>query len=169
MDSSNPEKSLRLRKWYQLNLDGRQPTWYTCNMALMDSFSDDQWNKAKEIIEEGNFENTAYALVGVGKSAWLEWKREARKIQADLDSGVRSSDSLTREEKRLVAFLAMTIAAWHEAKRRHVANIKIAGANPDHWQASAWYLERTDFEHFGRKDSLRIKGSLVHANLGLTA
>jgi hypothetical protein len=137
-------------------------------MALMDGFSDEQWKKAREIIEEGNFENTAYALVGVSKSAWLEWKREARKIQDELDSGARSPDSLDAGERRLVDFLAMTVAAWHEAKRRHVANIKSAGANPDHWQASAWFLERTDNLHFGRKDSLNVKGSMVHASLGLT-
>lgn len=139
------------------------------DMALMESFTQDQWDKAKEILEAGSFEDVAYSLVGVCKSAWLAWKRAARQIRSDLEEGKRTEGSLDANERRLLDFLSMVEMARKTAVYNHVKNIKAAGALPDKWQASAWYLERTLPEQFGRKDSLKLKGAIAHANLGLTA
>jgi hypothetical protein len=42
------------------------------------------------------------------------------------------------------------------AEVRAVAQITKAGET--HWQANAWYLERTNFEKWGRKDRVQITG-----------
>ncbi len=34
-------------------------------------------------------------------------------------------------------------------------------ASQNNWQASAWYLERTDYETYGRKDTVKHDGDVV--------
>lgn len=68
-------------------------------------------------------------------------------------------------------------AAWNEAIEQVkaevqaemvdvVRNTALSGA-PNTWQAAAWYLERTDPEHWSRRDKVEIKnegGPLVQVN-----
>ena len=135
----------------------------------MDKCTQVQLDKAQELLEEGCYEDVAYVLTGIGKTAWYQWKREARKLRDQLESGDRMEGSVTAAERKLLDFLTMVETAKMQGVYNHVKNVKAAGANPDKWQASAWYLERTRPEQFGRKDSLKVRGAMVHASLGLTA
>jgi hypothetical protein len=135
----------------------------------METFSEENWHKARKLLEEGNFEDTAAALVGVSRSCWLKWKRAGRELLRQIDEGLTEAGALSYEDSRPIRFVQMIDAARHEAVAAHIRNIKTAGTNPDRWQASAWYLERTNPARFGKKDSLNLRGAVAHASLGLTA
>lgn len=135
-------------------------------MPMMDEFSDAQWKEAEEMLESGAYENLTYSLVGVCKTSWMLWKKTGKALAEELSSGRRVT--LLPWEKRTVDFAAMVAQAKARGKYEHIKNIKAAGATPDHWQASAWYLERTDPERFGRKDTMKVAAQVAHANLGLT-
>jgi len=48
-----------------------------------------------------------------------------------------------------------------EALRRTAMANRILLASQNNWQASAWYLERTDYETYGRKDTVKHDGDVV--------
>lgn len=57
-----------------------------------------------------------------------------------------------------VIFKHLTDRARASAEVRHVSNITKA-AQSGHWQASAWWLERTNHEKYGRKDQVTHSGT----------
>lgn len=55
-----------------------------------------------------------------------------------------------------VVFVRTTVAARHEAEVRAVSNIVTAGRKQ--WQASAWWLERSFPDRYGRVDRMELTG-----------
>jgi len=85
-------------------------------------------------IQAGNYARHACLAVGISERTyynWIEWGEERQ-------SGV------------YFQFMQAIKKAEAQAVARNVAVIQKAAI--DTWQAAAWWLERTQYEHFGRKD-----------------
>lgn len=136
--------------------------------GIMESMSREQWDRAKELLEDGNFEETVAALVKIPRTTWFFWKREAKLLRSKVENGEVPWSTLDDGQRSLLNFLEMLEMAHATAVSTHLKNIKTAGANPDRWQASAWYLERTDPRRFGKKDSHTVNGVVAHQNLDMT-
>jgi hypothetical protein len=52
--------------------------------------------------------------------------------------------------------IEMARARYRRDRRRQ---IELAGKLPEHWQANAWILERTDPDQFGRKSQINVQNS----------
>jgi hypothetical protein len=83
---------------------------------------------------------------------WLErGKRERERLQ------VLEDETVTETEVMYLEFLEAVEKARASAELRAVAQIQQAAATGQ-WQASAWYLERSYPQKWGRKDYTEITG-----------
>jgi len=106
-----------------------------------------------EAVRRGMPITKAAHLAGVSTAAVMQWCRRGREAEIILAEG----GEITPNEERCVNFLQMVESARAEAQQAHLANIVQAAGNGA-WQASAWFLERTDPENWARRDRLAITG-----------
>ena len=83
-------------------------------------------NELIKYIEAGNYIITACDAVGIHKDTFFDWLKE----KSDF------SDSIKKAESKAIA--------------RNVMIIQKAAQTS--WQAAAWFLERKDYERWGRKE-----------------
>lgn len=97
-------------------------------------------------IKKGNSITDAGLLAGLGKDTIHDW----------LSKG-RHNPELYEEFAALAKDIQIAQA---ERRAAHVEAIVTVGTSqqPGTWQASAWYLERTDPENWGRKDKIEHSG-----------
>ena len=89
-------------------------------------------------IEGGNYIETTCHAVGVNKQTFYNWLQ-------------RGSNG----EQPFLDFLDSIKKAKAKAETQSVSLIRIAGI--DNWQAAAWWLERTNWKKWGKKDRLEVK------------
>jgi transposase len=104
--------------------------------------TDDVQTKILQAIQAGNWLETASAYAGVDASTVRRWMAKGESEDA---------------EEPYRAFCALVKQARAQAEIRAVALIQKA-AQDGTWQASAWYLERSHPDRWGRK-RLEITGA----------
>ena len=92
----------------------------------MTKYNDEIVKELIKYIESGNYIETACDAVGIAKSTFYEWVKE----KADFSNAVKKAES--------------------QAIARNLTIIQIAAKKS--WQAAAWFLERKDYERWGRKE-----------------
>lgn len=99
-----------------------------------------------EKIAEGNYLETAASLAGVPPRTLRRWLQ-------------RGHDAVKRKVRNpFRRFLEAVEQAQAEGEAEHVGAIR--AARSEHWQASAWWLERTRPERFGRRDKVLVENSV---------
>ena len=83
-------------------------------------------------LRQGSSQARAAAYGGISEDCFYNWMRKGE--------AAKSGEYLK--------FYEEVKKAREDAYQDHVANIKLASSN--HWQASAWYLERRHPDEFGR-------------------
>ena len=104
-------------------------------------------------LEAGNYQDDSAAYAGVSTSALYNWLARGRVERERIEAG----DKPRKAETIFVDFLDAVESARAKAAVRHVANIAKA-ANDGVWQASAWYLERSYPQKWGRLNRTEISG-----------
>ena len=104
-----------------------------------------------EILEAGNYQKTAYESLGIPKATYFNWLKEGEKAEA-------KEGNLAKKEETYLDFLDSIKKAVQVARKVNLAVIHKA-AQDGSWQAAAWFLERTDFEHFGNKSKFEHTGT----------
>jgi hypothetical protein len=144
--------------------------------------------KAQRIIDavlEGNGIETAAASIGISRSSLYEWLQMGRALRAKLEEQVGTSVELDRVVwetenqqgkkgkpvdtlahiraigKREKHWLCVELVdgvekARARAEMQSVALIRKAAEK--NWQAAAWYLERRNYQEWGRKDKVEVSG-----------
>jgi hypothetical protein len=112
-------------------------------------------------MAEGCYEKLIYELLNIPLETWYWWKKEAKKLEKKLESGKLSVDDLKDGDKRILELLQILKKGRATCISKNIRNIQNAGADPDHWQASAWYLERIEPTVFGRPNTLKHEGELT--------
>lgn len=95
-----------------------------------------------QAVRAGNFIEDAAVFAGIDRGTYYRWLEKAE--------DPRPEYQVYRD------FRDTAIAARTESKVGHVLNLHNAGKK--HWQASAWYLERSYPEQFGRR-RLEVTGA----------
>lgn len=102
-------------------------------------FNEELTKKICQKIATGVPINHSCASVGISRSQFYEWYRRGKQAKRG-----KYHDFYEKVEK-----------AKADAISLRVARINKAGENGN-WQADAWYLERIDPEHFGKKDKVQV-------------
>ena len=104
-------------------------------------------------LEAGNYQDDSASYAGVSPAAFYNWMARGRVERERLESGQKPRKS----ETPFLVFVDAVESARAKAAVRHVANIAKA-ANDGVWQASAWYLERSYPQKWGRLNRTEISG-----------
>lgn len=105
-------------------------------------------------IRLGMYLDDAAAVAGIHRNTlgnWLTWGREA---EAKLENG----DELTDRDRLYWDFLGAVEKARADAVLRNL-NVIQRAAQDGSWQASAWFLERTNPRKWGRTETVEITGA----------
>jgi len=126
-------------------------------------------------IETGNYISVACQAAGIPQHTYCNWGTYAKDVEDFIDShNIYISDptSLTEDDIKylrevLPDNLKNKIPHWEffhqlkvaeaKAEATHVENLNKAGKLPQHWAASATYLERRYPERWGRRDAVDIQ------------
>jgi hypothetical protein len=99
----------------------------------MTKYNDEIVNELIKYIKAGNYIKTACEAVGIDESTFYKWGKRAEK-----------------KEEPYFQFFQSIKRAESEAIIRNV--ITIQNAAKRNWTAAAWFLERKDYERWGRKE-----------------
>lgn len=115
-------------------------------MANTSNYTEEVKDLIVSAIRKGAKNKDACLMAGVAESTYYEWLREKERDGSD--------------NKNYKSDLAEAIKKAEAERRTAMAN-RILIASDTSWQAAAWYLERTDFETYGRKDTVKHEGDAV--------
>jgi len=102
--------------------------------------TDDVQKQIIQVIEMGNYIETAAAYAGVSKDALYKWLRKGREAK----------------KGKYYGFVNAIEKALAESEVRDVLNVTSAASVS--WQASAWRLERKFPDRWGRRDVIQHTG-----------
>ena len=97
----------------------------------------------------GMYITQACDMVGLSKSSYYSWINRAKKIE-------KSDDEVAPDDEIYVEFLDSVKKARAEAEAYHLKNVRDAGEIS--WQASAWWLERSAPDRWGRRERVEVVG-----------
>ena len=112
------------------------------NQAMADAIVD--------LLKRGNYISTAAKAVGINPVTIGSWVRKGNEL-AELDRELDATEQL------FVDFAVEVEKARAFAEVTHVENIR--QASKDNWTASAWWLERTNPNSWGRVTRTEITGA----------
>ena len=122
-----------------------------------------------EVIEEicnwlklGYYQEDAATMAGISASTYYDWMKKGDDAQKALESGDSSSLPATQERDEVEVvnmfqeFSEAVKKARAEAEGAHIRNIRKAADNGN-WQASAWWLERSFPQKWGKRSTLDLR------------
>jgi hypothetical protein len=104
-------------------------------------------------LEAGNYQDASAAYAGVSAAAFYRWMDRGLQERERIEAGEKPR----KTEVIYLEFREAVESARAKAEVRHVANIA-KSANDGIWQASAWYLERSYPQKWGRLNRTEISG-----------
>jgi hypothetical protein len=105
-------------------------------------------------LRNGHYMDDAANLVGISEHTAYNWIARGRKASEETEQGIEPA----AEELKYLRFFQSVKAARSEAIDRNLTVIRTA-AQDGSWQASAWYLERTNPQKWGRRDTVALTGA----------
>ena len=102
----------------------------------------------------GHYINQACAMVGLAESTFHYWRKEAEEVEESMEKGEIEEENLTDTQSNLLEFLESVKKARASAESHHLGQIR----DDPSWQSSAWWLERSFPDRWGRKDRVEVTG-----------
>lgn len=96
-------------------------------------------------LSTGHYMQRACNLARIAPSTVYWWLEEAEKINLRQENG----EEITQRDQQYLELADQIKQAKEAASHLALSKIVLA-ASAGTWQAAAWYLERTDREHYGR-------------------
>jgi len=116
--------------------------------------TDDVQDRIIAAVRAGSYLDDAAAYAGIARQTLWRWLSDGRTAQDKHDN----NEKLTDREQLLLEFCNAVEKARADAVIRNVGIIQQA-AQDGSWQASAWYLERTNPRKWGRHETVEITGA----------
>lgn len=107
-------------------------------------------NKLSESIAKGVPNKYACVLASITERSFYSYIEQAEALFDEKGGLIKPESELKASEKILIHLFHSIKRSKAEAVSRNVAMIQAAAINS--WQAAAWWLERQDYEEFGRKE-----------------
>ncbi len=111
-------------------------------------------NAICEALREGHYMDDAANLCGISEWTAYNWTCRGRKAAELEEQGIEPA----AEELKYLRFFQATKEARADAIRANLKVIRTA-AQDGHWQAAAWYLERTNPQKWGKRDTVALTGA----------
>jgi transposase-like protein len=102
-----------------------------------------------EALSAGHYMERACRMAGLSQSTVYRWLQEAEKIKTQ----AADETELTESERHYLELSDAILKARDKAAHRAMVSIQKASQKGT-WQAAAWYLERTDPNHYGRRTQI---------------
>lgn len=106
-----------------------------------------------DAILAGNYLETAAQYVGVSRATLFDWLAKGREAQAQMQKGLE----LIPNGETYSDFLDAVESARARAEVQAIAGMRKSAL--EHWQANAWWLERSFPKKYGRVDRTEITGA----------
>ena len=113
-------------------------------------------------LKLGYYQEDAATMAGISASTYYDWMKKGDDAQKALESGDSSSLPATQEGDEVEVvnmfqeFSEAVKKARAEAEGAHIRNIRKAADNGN-WQASAWWLERSFPQKWGKRSTLDLR------------
>ena len=111
-------------------------------------------NELCDLIEKGNYIETASAIVGISKNTLYDWLKRGRRGKEQLEKG----EKLNKSELPFIDFSDAVEKAFAIGEAKDLEIIRKAAM--EDWKASAWRLERRFPTKWGRKDKMDIAANV---------
>lgn len=118
-------------------------------MSETPNVDDQRVKKVVSALSAGHYMERAAKLANVNASTVYIWKAKGQEERQRIESG----DKPTESGQKYLQILEVIEKAQEQASHRAMVAIQKA-AQDGSWQAAAWYLERTDHKHYGRKTTV---------------
>lgn len=115
--------------------------------------TDDIQDAIVQAIRAGSYLDDAAAYAGISYRTIFRWIERGKHAEAEQEAG----NDITDDEYRYCQFWQAVEKARADAVIRNIGIIQSAAQNGS-WQASAWYLERTNPKKWGRHDTVELTG-----------
>jgi transposase-like protein len=118
-------------------------------MSEAPNVNDQRVRNVISALSTGHYMERAARLANVNPSTVYVWKSKGEDERKRLAEG----QDPTEYGQRYLEILEEIERAQEQAAHRSMTAIQKA-AQDGSWQAAAWYLERTDHKHYGRKTTI---------------
>ncbi len=106
-----------------------------------------------EALREGHYMDDAAHLAGITDRTAYNWIARGRTADELQEQGIEPA----AEELKYLRFFHAVKEARADAVRANLRVIRTA-AQDGQWQAAAWYLERTNPQKWGKRDTVALTG-----------
>ena len=113
--------------------------------------------KLVNALKDGATIDIACDYVGINRSTFFRWQKDAKELYKELGEGQRKPSKLTPRQKELVEFIKKMLQATAEYE---LALLKEIRDKVPRWQGLAWILERRFRERYARRVMLDTEAFL---------
>jgi hypothetical protein len=113
------------------------------------TLQDEKVGRLLAALSTGHYMQRACNLARISPSTVYWWLDEAEKITLKQEKG----ESITERDQQYLDLADQIKQAKESAAHLALSKIILA-ASAGTWQAAAWYLERTDAEHYARRTQI---------------
>lgn len=114
----------------------------------LEHLTDDFILTMTELLEEGNFPETAAASLGIPKSMWDKWMTAGQQLMQLTQDDPQSINMMSDDEEKLMCLAIATTQALAHYEQKQVARIEQASRYD--WAAGAWLLAKRFPERWGK-------------------
>lgn len=135
----------------------------------VDQINEDFIQLMVDMVEAGNFPQTAAATLGIPEMIWEKWWDAGCRLIMMIKDDPDSINLMNDEEERIVTLVANITRAVAENERALVSRIEFASRFD--WSAGAWLLSKLQPEKWGKRRDQpeQIINNNVNVNTGVLA
>ncbi len=123
------------------------------NVARRSKLTPETQQAIVNALNSGNWLETAASYAGIAPATLYNWLERGRNERDRIDN----DEDARPEEAHYVEFLEAVEKARSQAQVRAVGLIQKAAIDGT-WQAAAWFLERSNPQHWGRYHRMEVTG-----------
>jgi len=128
-------------------------------MGRRSKLTPEMHTKIIALIKAGNYIETACEAIGVHKGTYYNWHKQGEREYLEVEKLKKARKKIPKKlsESIFLDFFNAIKVARAVSEAKYLDCIRKA-ADGGAWQAAAWFLERTRFKQYGRKEAVQLTG-----------